>query len=349
MHMAGTTDTPPDSTEGSSSPEHFGPARRHGWLWRACLTIAWTTTVTLFTLAALRFTYHDGNYLLACVNAFTRYVYLPVYVCVAWAMWQRRKILVLLGLVVAAGHIALVAPEFMRDSRFDAPPTDSARTLRILFANVLGNNNDPTLYLQELREIDADIVVFVEYFPWWHRKAESAPAYKAYPYTALKWQGPGGEFGVFSKLPIKNPQQFVAALRACYSFEVDLDGKPLRILALHSPRPMLDPETDYYEYWAAVKPRLLALSDPAVIVGDFNATPYSLVYKELTATHLRSAHDDRGRGWATTWPNGMSPVPPIRIDHALLTPGVECVSISEGRGVGSDHKPLILDVRLREP
>jgi hypothetical protein len=26
---------------------------------------------------------------------------------------------------------------------------------------------------------------------------------------------------------------------------------------------------------------------------------------------------------------------------------VKCISISEGVGIGSDHKPLILDVRLR--
>jgi endonuclease/exonuclease/phosphatase (EEP) superfamily protein YafD len=67
----------------------------------------------------------------------------------------------------------------------------------------------------------------------------------------------------------------------------------------------------------------------------------------LTESGLRSAHDDRGRGYATTWPNGQNLCPPIRIDHALVSPEIEVESIREGRGRGSDHKPLILDVHIR--
>jgi endonuclease/exonuclease/phosphatase (EEP) superfamily protein YafD len=83
-----------------------------------------------------------------------------------------------------------------------------------------------------------------------------------------------------------------------------------------------------------------------VAIGDFNATQYSLVYEQLKAGGLRSAHDDRGRGCATTWPNGMVLVPPIRIDQAFLSAEVVCQGIAEGVGRGSDHKPLILDVQL---
>jgi endonuclease/exonuclease/phosphatase (EEP) superfamily protein YafD len=83
-----------------------------------------------------------------------------------------------------------------------------------------------------------------------------------------------------------------------------------------------------------------------VVLGDFNSTQYSLVYHEITSLGLRSAHEDRGRGFATTWPNGENPLPPIRIDQAFLSPEVECLDIFEGIGRGSDHKPLILDIRV---
>jgi endonuclease/exonuclease/phosphatase (EEP) superfamily protein YafD len=85
------------------------------------------------------------------------------------------------------------------------------------------------------------------------------------------------------------------------------------------------------------------------VVGDFNATQHSRVYEQLMSGHFRSAHEDRGRGYATTWPNGLRPVPPIRIDQALMSPQVECVSIVEGTGLGSDHKPLILELRVHTP
>jgi hypothetical protein len=40
-------------------------------------------------------------------------------------------------------------------------------------------------------------------------------------------------------------------------------------------------------------------------------------------------------------------MPPIRIDQAFLSPEIECLDIREGRGEGSDHKPLIVDLRIR--
>jgi endonuclease/exonuclease/phosphatase (EEP) superfamily protein YafD len=73
------------------------------------------------------------------------------------------------------------------------------------------------------------------------------------------------------------------------------------------------------------------------------------VYRQLTADRLRSAHDDRGRGWVSTWPNGQVWLPPVRIDQVFVSPEVECVRIVEGEGRGSDHKPVIVDVRIREP
>jgi endonuclease/exonuclease/phosphatase (EEP) superfamily protein YafD len=91
---------------------------------------------------------------------------------------------------------------------------------------------------------------------------------------------------------------------------------------------------------------LLRERHPLVVVGDFNATQYSKVYAQLKAAGLRSAHEDRARGYASTWPNGTLPIPPIRIDQAFLSPDVDCRGITDGRGTGSDHKPLILDIEV---
>jgi len=105
---------------------------------------------------------------------------------------------------------------------------------------------------------------------------------------------------------------------------------------------------DYAGFWNRTIPLILSEKGPLVVVGDFNATQFSDVYQQLTADRLRSAHQDRGRGYATTWPNGQYWLPSlIRIDQALLSPEIECLSIREGEGRGSDHKPLILDVRIR--
>ena len=103
---------------------------------------------------------------------------------------------------------------------------------------------------------------------------------------------------------------------------------------------------EYALYWQEIAPILAEQPEPLVVIGDFNATQHSLLYEQLISGRLRSAHEDRGRGYATTWPNGKRPFPPIRIDQAFLSPQVECISIVEGVGPGSDHKPLILDLRV---
>jgi len=108
------------------------------------------------------------------------------------------------------------------------------------------------------------------------------------------------------------------------------------------------PGNKYVEYWSEMLPVVTSRSGPTIAVGDFNATQHAKVYGAITGSGLRSAHADRGRGWAVTWPNGLMALPPIRIDHAFLSPEVECLKIVEGEGRGSDHKPLILEVRLRE-
>jgi endonuclease/exonuclease/phosphatase (EEP) superfamily protein YafD len=86
---------------------------------------------------------------------------------------------------------------------------------------------------------------------------------------------------------------------------------------------------------------------PVAVIGDFNATQFSRVYRQLQEGGLRSAHEDRGRGTATTWPNLDFPFPLIRIDQVLLSPEVACISIEEGDVPGSDHRSLIVDLAVR--
>ena len=100
----------------------------------------------------------------------------------------------------------------------------------------------------------------------------------------------------------------------------------------HSHRPLVETPDLYAAYWSQVIPLIEVQTGPLIVIGDFNATQHSAVYEQLTAGRLRSAHTDCGRGYATTWPNGQWPLPPIRIDQAFLSPEIECLSIAEGVG-----------------
>ena len=59
------------------------------------------------------------------------------------------------------------------------------------------------------------------------------------------------------------------------------------------------------------------------------------------------AWDTGGRGFGFTWPNGMFPYPPIRLDHVFVSRDLGVRSARVGEGVGSDHRPVVADVARR--
>jgi endonuclease/exonuclease/phosphatase (EEP) superfamily protein YafD len=336
-------------------PEGAAAARpsssfRRAWWWSS-YWVAWAIVIALVAVAALRLFRHDAAFPLVWLNSFARYIYLPAYACAAWAAWQRRWVLLAAGLSVVVCHLAWMAPDFIRDRRFDPPTSaaaaDTSPTLRIFFANVAADNDQRESLLSEIAAANPDVIVLVE-FAWpWHIAFKSSPIMAPYKFGSGWMQSHIGSVNVFSKLPLQMEKQDWISGRAVQTVELEMGGHSIRLIGLHAPRPIGTPKYNYRGYWDHLLPMLIAEQGPVVIVGDCNATEHSLVYKRLTAERLRSAHDDRGRGYAGTWPNGTLWLPPIRIDQAFLSPEIECVQIAEGVGLGSDHKPLILDVRLR--
>jgi len=88
---------------------------------------------------------------------------------------------------------------------------------------------------------------------------------------------------------------------------------------------------------------------PGVLLGDFNATPYSATYRMLRAA-LRDAQTQGGgppRPATATFPSRF---PFMRIDHVFLTRGLETVAVRspyDGRArLASDHLPLVVDLAL---
>lgn len=343
---------------GTSHPKHdpwhdLSPGRRFfRWVFYVA---AWLSTLVLVIFAGLRIFDHDATHFLIWVNAFTRYVYLPAYACLAWALWRRRWVLALVNLLIVGLHVAWIAPDFVRDRRFDAPTRASANSatseathrVRIFFANVNGYSTEFDSMLQEIKAADPDIIILAEFTQIWHDAFVRSWVHEKYPYGRGIRPDYLGMANVFSRLPLKTEVEHVFATRVVRTIDIDVDGQTLRIVGVHAPRPVHMTGQDYEGYWTGALPFLLSQPEPVVIIGDFNVTQYSRVYQQLTAKRLRSAHEDRGRGYATSWPNGQHLLPPIRVDQAFMSPEIECLGIVEGKGLGSDHKPLILDFQLR--
>ena len=86
---------------------------------------------------------------------------------------------------------------------------------------------------------------------------------------------------------------------------------------------------------------------PVILCGDFNASPRSPVYKQLTARLRDVQQENRLRRPRRTW---FSPLPLARIDHVFVSLGLSVLRADVLRtqlsSAASDHLPLYVDVQL---
>ena len=130
---------------------------------------------------------------------------------------------------------------------------------------------------------------------------------------------------------------------------VDVGGTPVQIINTHlglvpqeqkrQAAALLGEQWMAHEAWKA----------PGILLGDFNATPYSATYRLLRAA-LRDAQSPSPTWRQTPTATFPSSFPFMRIDHVFLTKGLETVGVSSPYGVlaraASDHLPLVVDLEI---
>ncbi|MCG7392675.1 endonuclease/exonuclease/phosphatase family protein [Microvirga sp. ACRRW] len=89
-------------------------------------------------------------------------------------------------------------------------------------------------------------------------------------------------------------------------------------------------------------------ADPAILLGDFNAPPYSRSYR-MISNHLRDAQLSNSHGQPQ--PTFHTRAPVLRLDHVFVSKSVEVVNAAPVRNaltrVASDHFPLLAELRVR--
>ena len=129
--------------------------------------------------------------------------------------------------------------------------------------------------------------------------------------------------------------------------EATIDGRPVQIINTHLG---LVPREQQIQAAHLAGDGWLGHPDcawPAILLGDFNATASSVVYRTLTA-RLRAARPlARRKQPSSTFP---SPLPVLRIDHLFVSPGIEVQGVFAPfdplTRAASDHLPLVMDFDL---
>lgn len=316
---------------------------------RIAVVSGWAVVLLLGAVALLRVVAHDAFHPLILVNGFTTYLYLPAYGVLVMALCLRRRALTGVAAVLVAAHVSWCSPGALRAAPLP-PEAFSAPRLRIMSANLLMSNPDTDGIVDEVLAEDPDVLVVQELSAHWQAALEAGELGRRLPYHVAEARETPFGVGIYSRRPLEDADVWYAWGAPVARATVRVGGIPVRLYDVH-PLPPLHAAwiTNWSEALEAMRGEVAGERErhpdrALVVAGDFNMTRHARWFGRFTDLGLRDAHEDRGRGLANTWPNGMLRVPPIRLDHVLLSPEVACLSVHEGRGRGSDHRPIVAEL-----
>jgi endonuclease/exonuclease/phosphatase (EEP) superfamily protein YafD len=316
-------------------------------------TAAWVVSLPLAGLAGARLAGYDDNAVLVAANGATPLVFLPAYGALAAGILGRRRGLSAVAASLVLAHVVWVAPELRGTTGGQSQGGSRAEgpKLRVVTANIRHGNRRPTELGRELAAWEGDVLFLQELIPDHLIPLKEAGAFDRYPYSYVDARNGSFGGGIWSRFPLSEAETWAVSGHPVARAVADVDGHPVRLFNVHAKAPS--------RKWAIPlwKEQLAVLGEgakadprPVVIAGDFNATYGHKPFRNLLATGLREAHMEVGRGLARTWPRGGRIIPPVyRLDHVLVSPGLAVLDVREGRGKGSDHRPVIADLALRLP
>lgn len=224
----------------------------------------------------------------------------------------------------------------------------SGMPLRVITANVLDSNRKPEKVADFVRHAEGDVVIVID-AERDHWRPVLAEISLLYPYRIPERWSEGGPIILFSRFPVSGYEtiQPPRGERPYLAADLSVDERIVTILGVHPAAPALtDPATSWQRNHSlnhigrTIEDRMR----PLIVAGDFNTTPWSPHFRDLLAVSgLRNAAE--GHGLIATWPRQfwLARVP---IDHVLVRGPVAVEDVRRGPSIGSDHFPVIADLRL---
>ncbi|WP_428268288.1 endonuclease/exonuclease/phosphatase family protein [Haliangium sp.] len=266
-----------------------------------------------------------------------------------YALRRRWLHMIVPGCALVA-NLAALAPLWLPTPGSHGPALGAApgRRLTLVSFNVHWNNPHPDrvlAYLDTFAGPDGPDVIALLEIPaaWVPAIAERFPDHQL---LHADRQDPFA-LAVLARPPLRSAQIVHLADDPIPAAELVLDraGARVAVLVVHPPPPVsADMAARRDRILAAAGDWAAARTEPAVIAGDLNLTPWSHAFADLLARgHLQSSH--LGFGYQATWP--VSPWPlRIPIDHLLHSPALITTARTPGLFLGSDHRPLQISLAL---
>jgi endonuclease/exonuclease/phosphatase (EEP) superfamily protein YafD len=243
---------------------------------------------------------------------------------------------ILLALVSFAS-IGLYAHYVSENSRIISTPQAGEKQLRLMTFNTQIRNNDIKAIAAEIRRLDPDVAMLVEFGETKRIIFDLLKERFAYRADC----GAGCQFAFLSKVPI-----FISEAKSGWEgprlVRAELGGgfSGLAIIGVHMIRP---PHIAIqFRQIAALANYLKQISGELIVMGDFNATPFSRLLIDFSdRTNLRRLTS------MPSWPSHFE-MPQLAIDHIFASPQIRLLEGARiGRRSGSDHYPVTVTVAVR--
>jgi endonuclease/exonuclease/phosphatase (EEP) superfamily protein YafD len=276
------------------------------------------------------------------LQALVPLAYLPAYPITVVAFLRRRWLLGGLGAALIVVHLAAVYPALGHR----APPAWAATApkVSIFEANVYDQNAEPQAAAAKILASGADVLVLVELNFRTLSALRADGLDSAYQYSTV----PTGRYrtdGIWSKRPLQDVHGG-GSRRDMPWATVDVDGRPLLLLAVHVENAIRNRD-DWTSELDSLRVQATAASGAVAVVGDFNSDRWNPPFGRLLASGLHDAHEATGHGLSFSWPHhGVFAIPVMRLDHALVNVDVGVMSVHNVVVPGSDHVGFVTDLAI---
>ncbi len=249
-------------------------------------------------------------------------------------------------LAAAAINLVAVGPLYVGSPEIGEA---AAPSIRVMSFNLLSSNESYAEVIEHIRVMDPDVVFLHEASRPWEVAMESS----GLDHAVIRPRSTQLIFGTLVLLRADAPEivtfGFAEAQPRAVSITYRPRGwpEPVSILSTHPLAPtdedrasLRDAQLGFASDWAAGRDGAI------VVVGDFNATPWSWPFRRLMAdTDLRNSQI--GFGLQPSYPTTSAFVLRVPIDHLLHSEDLIVLDRRLGPALGSDHFPLTVDLQLR--
>jgi endonuclease/exonuclease/phosphatase (EEP) superfamily protein YafD len=241
---------------------------------------------------------------------------------------------------MAAINAAVVLPLYLNTQE----PAINDESMTIVSFNVEQRASIRDLTFRWVDSLDADLVVLLDSTDDWARSGEMTDVYtlesqipidRTFGITILSQEGLDTEL-------LRTTQIRDSVVRV----EASIGDEPIAIYAVQARSSSNETDAgNRDDYLAEVGRMVNEETIPAIIVGDFQATPWSHAFRDLTSeTGFKNSLDSYGL--QTTWPADRWAFFRMPLDHLLHSETLTTIDRYLGPVLGVDHRPIVVTVGL---